>query len=546
MYFVENPVLQRELVANLRQGRSFLLLAGYLSILGAVVYVAWPTAKKIDMTNPEAAQRLVNLVFLGQYLIASLVTPSFAAGSITGEKERKSYEMLLASPLAPAAIVLGKLLASLCHVMLLVFCSVPIVMLCLPLGGVSFFEVLGLYWALLLSVLMYGMISVACSSYFQRTSAALVVSYLLILPLALVGVWFWSQFAGNAAFRLFITAVVLPAGLAVVGGSLFVSTSRRLLHPPDVGSEGREVVDEEQEVRQAVGMVIQRNEFPDRLFAPPKRTDLLEDGSNPIFDKEMRSELFSQGTLMLRLVIQVSMFLSLPLMAVCLFYFPHLVPWYLSYVIFFNMLVSPVFLAGSVTSERERETLDLLLVTMLSPWQIVWGKLLSGLRISSVLTAFLLWPLLLAAVLVSYYWGNMPTLGAYLVIILVTCLTTAEVALACSVVFQKTAVSMLVSYLLLAGLFAMPPAVAYFADTFFAGTNAAEWIERLTFPSPFSAAFSLPLAADDLQTAGARPAHWYRWWAFVGVHLALDLALLAGMLRMFRYRWLEAGRRSAE
>ena len=43
------------------------------------------------------------------------------------------------------------------------------------------------------------------------------------------------------------------------------------------------------------------------------------------------------------------------------------------------MLVGPVFLAGSVTSERERATLDLLLTTLITPWQMLWGKLLSRL-----------------------------------------------------------------------------------------------------------------------------------------------------------------------
>ena len=100
---------------------------------------------------------------------------------------------------------------------------------------------------------------------------------------------------------------------------LFVNTSVLLLHPPDVGSEGKEVVDLEQESQQAVGLVIQRDQFPDKLFAPPKREDLMEDGANPVYDKEIRSEIFSQGTLMLRLVIQVSMILAIPLMAVCLY-----------------------------------------------------------------------------------------------------------------------------------------------------------------------------------------------------------------------------------
>ena len=70
-------------------------------------------AARSDDATRKQPKRLVNLFFLGQYLLASLMAPSFAAGAITGEKERKSYEMLLASPLRPGAIVLGKLLASL-------------------------------------------------------------------------------------------------------------------------------------------------------------------------------------------------------------------------------------------------------------------------------------------------------------------------------------------------------------------------------------------------------------------------------------------------
>ena len=77
------------------------------------------------------------------------MAPSFAAGAITGEKERMSYEMLLASPLRPGAIVLGKLFAALCHLGILMICSLPIVMLCLPLGGVSLYEVFAAYLAMI-------------------------------------------------------------------------------------------------------------------------------------------------------------------------------------------------------------------------------------------------------------------------------------------------------------------------------------------------------------------------------------------------------------
>jgi len=467
MYLLENPVLQHELLGNLRMAQAFVLLFFYLLILGLVVYVAWPTAQQLDLTtNPAEARQLVDLFFLGQYLLASLMAPSFAAGAITGEKERKTYEMLLASPLRPGAIVLGKLLAALCHLAILIFASLPIVMLCLPLGGVSFYEVLAAYLALILSVVTFGMISLAASSYFRRTASSLVVTYLLILPLALAGALFWRSLAANGSFRLLVSVTVLPAVCLTICAVLFRLTTARLLHPPDVGSEGKEVVDLEQEAEQAVGLVIQRDQFPDRLFAPAKRNDLLPDGANPVYDKEMRSEIFSQGTLMLRVVIQVSMLLAIPIMAICLYAWPELAPYYISYVMLFNMLVGPVFSAGSVTSERERETLDLLLTTILSPGQILWAKLVSGLRVSSVLTMFLLWPLVLATVMVSAYWPNIATILLYLVVVLVTCFTTATIALFCSLVFRKTSVSLMSTYLIILALFALPPAVAFFAETF--------------------------------------------------------------------------------
>ena len=118
------------------------------------------------------------------------------------------------------------------------------------------------------------------------------------------------------------------------------------------------MVDEEQEMKYAVGVVIDRELFPDRLFAPAKRTDLMPDGINPVLDKELRSEIFSQGTLMLRLVIQVSMLLSLFLMAFLLFWRPQFAGYYVSYVLLFNLLVGPVFSAGHDLNEMHRRITD--------------------------------------------------------------------------------------------------------------------------------------------------------------------------------------------
>jgi ABC-type transport system involved in multi-copper enzyme maturation permease subunit len=539
MYLLDNPVLQRELLVNLRMSRAFMLLLVYLMILAAVVFFAWPTETRLDLTaNPQSAKNLVDLFFLGQYILASLMAPSFAAAAITSEKERKTYEMLLASPLQPSAIVIGKLVAALTHLAVLIFSSLPIVMLCLPLGGVSPYEVLAAYLGLIASVCVFGMISVACSSCFRRTAASLVVSYLLILPLAIAAVVLWWSLSGTGQLRLLLTVTLAPILSFALCAVLFFYTSARLLHPPDVGSEGHEVVDIEEETRKAVGLVIMRDQFPDWLFAPAKRTTLLEDNANPVFDKELRSEIFSQGTLMLRLVIQVSMLLAIPAMAVCLYIQPQYAPWYISYVIVFNMLVGPVFSAGSVTSERERATLELLLTTIITPTQILSAKLLSGLRVSSVLTALLLWPVLLATVMVQAYWQNLLSIAAFLAIIGMTCITTANTALFFSVMFKKTSMSLMTSYLVLAVLFCAPLAARFFAEEFFPAAPETQYVVALGVLSPFAAAFGVPFDAQT-STTGVLP-EGQSWAIFFGYLLVMSIwncVLLSLMGWLFNVRW---------
>jgi len=491
MYFTENPVLQRELLVNLRTGRSFVLLAAYQILLAAVVLVAWPSDARLDLTtSPPSARRLVDLFFLGQYVIASLMAPTFAAGAVTGEKERMTYEMLLASPLRPVAIVIGKMVASLTHIGMLILASLPIIVLCLPLGGVSLFEVLAAYLGLIVSVVLFGAIGVACSSYFSRTSASLVVSYLIILPLVMGGVLFWRSLEGSGELRLKLMLLVVPAYALTAVFLLCGNAAGRMLYPPDIGSEGKEVIDPEAENRRAVGLVIQRDQFPDRLFAPPKKQTLMADGANPVYDKEIHSEIFSQGTLMLRLVIQISILLAIPLMAWLLFYDTQRCGWFVVYVVVFNMLVGPVFLAGSISGERERQTLDLLLTSTITPWQILWGKLLVGFRISLVLTCFLLWPLVLATVLVDSFWSNWMSVLLMFGIVLMVCITNGVIAMFCSAFAKKTSVALITTYTMILLLYSFPVTVTALFDLLDIRVAASDW---LGVTSPFAAIFALPL-----------------------------------------------------
>ena len=395
------------------------------------------------------------------------------------------------------------MVASLTHLgSVLIMASLPIVMLALPLGGVSIYEVLAAYLWLVASVILFGSIGLACSGGFRRTASSLVVSYLLILPLVLIGAIFWRGLASMGDLRLYIAALILPPVFLFISALLCRWTAHRLLYPPDVGSEGKDVIDLEQESKEAIGMVIQRDQFPDRLFAPPRRTKLMLDNANPVYDKEIHAELFSQGTLMLRLVIQISMLLAIPLMAFTLFSFnpdqpPERVPWYMSYVLVFNILVAPVFSAGSLTSERERQTFELLLTTVLAPSQIMWGKLLAGFRVSYVLTMFLMWPVVLAFCLAfPFYFPIWASILTFFLIVFVAAAFNSISAMLCSALCKKTSVALLVSYSLLIALYFVPVAAWYLASTVSTDDTLLNALQWLGISSPLMTAFWVPLEND--------------------------------------------------
>lgn len=553
MLLRDNPVLTRELLVNLRSPRAFGLQLAYVAFLSVVVYFAWPTAQGgVARVTPQVAQQLFNLFFLGQFFLVVLVAPTFAAGSITGEKERKTYEMLLASPLDPMTILVGKLLSSLTYLVLLILSTLPLMILCFLLGGILMSEIVRAYVVLVLAAGTFGLISLACSSFFRRTSSALVVSYLVTLPLAIATVLLTSgdnTRADSVLFRNFVSIAILPPWTLATWAVVGIVVARRLLHPPDVGSEGKEVVDEEEEMKYAIGVVIDRELFPDKLFAPAKRTDLMPDGTNPVLDKELRSEIFSQGTLMLRLVIQVSMLLSIPLMAYLLFFWPQQAPYYVAYVLVFNLLVGPVFSAGSITQERERKTLPLLLTTLLTPWRIVAAKLMAALRVSTVLTFLLTEQLLLAYALIPELRERFWTLIVALAIIAATCLITSTVGLMCSSLSRRTSAALVVTYLTLLVLFAGPVGVANYLRNFGGGLSEDE-LAGLTVTSPFAAAFSVVMATPE-SSSGAPQAvpggpvvpgvNLPVWAAFLLVAPPLSLVLFAVTYVAFRWRWWKAG-----
>ncbi|GAC1482875.1 MAG: hypothetical protein PVSMB9_08670 [Candidatus Dormibacteria bacterium] len=126
------------------------------------------------------------------------------------------------------------------------------------------------------------------------------------------------------------------------------------------------------------------------------------------------------------------------------------------YLLIFQMVlltfITPALTAGAISSERERQTLDLLFVTRIPPFSILWGKLLASM-------SFVLLLLLLSVPIFSlvFLFGGIEldqVLEAFLVTA-VAALTLGIIGLACSTAFRSTLPATVAAYgaafILLAG-----------------------------------------------------------------------------------------------
>ena len=120
-------------------------------------------------------------------------------------------------------------------------------------------------------------------------------------------------------------------------------------------------------------------------------------------------------------------------------------------------------------------------------------------------------------------------------IVALAALTTSTLALFCSVLFRKTSVSLMTTYVAIGALFFLPPAMWIFSETFLADAEVRAWIARGRLLSPVAVAFALPI---DLDMPGdPRPADWRMFFSYIAFTLSANAAMILAMIRLFSTRW---------
>lgn len=196
MKFISNPVLVKELRGRIRGNRAMILLTVYLGLTGVVtllIYLAYTSSVSNGPADFDAGRTIGKAIFLTVMTAAlvqvCIITPSLTAGSIAGEKERETYDLLITTMLSPFQIAVGKLAAALAFALLLIIAVLPLAALSFLFGGVSGLElVLGII-GLVVTAVLYATVGLFWSTVMRTTLAATVMAQGTII-LSLLGITF--------------------------------------------------------------------------------------------------------------------------------------------------------------------------------------------------------------------------------------------------------------------------------------------------------------------------------------------------------------------
>ncbi|HWQ11153.1 MAG TPA: ABC transporter permease subunit [Roseiflexaceae bacterium] len=224
--FEFNPILVKELRSRMRGARAFVLLTVYLLILSSVTLLLYSGMASNLGSDLNAGRQIGKALFLVVAAVAlvevCVITPALTSGSIAGEKERQTFDLLVASLLSPWQIVWGKLASALAFVLLLILAVVPVMSLAFLFGGVSAAEVLIALAGLVATAVFYASVGLFWSSVTRSslgaTSFALGSIIMLLLGVPFLVVIF------SLVFTRDVSSDLLESVLFIYASRLFIAT----------------------------------------------------------------------------------------------------------------------------------------------------------------------------------------------------------------------------------------------------------------------------------------------------------------------------------
>ena len=232
MNLLRNPVAVRELRGRMRGRRAFVVLTIYLALMSSlvlIVYLAFSAASNnvFGPSSRQAGKAVFGAVLSIQVFLVIFIGPAFTSAAISGEKDRKTYDLLRTTLLPARSLVTGKLISALAYVFLLILVSIPLQSIAFLLGGISFIELFLSQVLIIISAVTYALIGLYFSTVMRSTLAASVATFASALLLAMGGP-FLAGILGSLV-GAFLFGPSMPdwtmQALLIYGGILLAATN---------------------------------------------------------------------------------------------------------------------------------------------------------------------------------------------------------------------------------------------------------------------------------------------------------------------------------
>jgi len=191
-----NPILLRVVTSGGRRLRHAFTRWGYLGLLIFVLMIALMTSSsqaKSLSDLAKASSQVFSAISYVQLGMICLLAPVFCAAAITQERDSRTYNILLATPLTNAQIVLGSLFSRLYYVVALLLSGAPVFAITLLYGGVTASNIVLSFSIALSTALFTGSLAIAIAV-FRLGSGKTVFWFYVFNAIYLVALYLLDHF----------------------------------------------------------------------------------------------------------------------------------------------------------------------------------------------------------------------------------------------------------------------------------------------------------------------------------------------------------------
>lgn len=180
-----NPVFKRESTVRARSFRMPLIILCFNLILAAAALLnMYQTVARVRISASieySSFLQLYAFVTSLEFLLLMFIMPALTSGSISGERERQTLELLFTTKMTPADIVMGKLLSACGQLLILVVSSLPVLLVTFVYGSINFWDLFLLLVCFVTVALFTGGIGIFFSSLLRRSTFSNACTYGLLL-----------------------------------------------------------------------------------------------------------------------------------------------------------------------------------------------------------------------------------------------------------------------------------------------------------------------------------------------------------------------------